>query len=207
MESIEPSKPDVEEFKVESFEKLGWLSLGTLISKLYDYLSDIDNGSALSTIFESVDFLLKEVKSEPIQTELQKEIPADIDIEMESKTQNETDTDIQMDDKLDNSNSDSAKCAALNPDGGNSADGSTEDSDAPTTGEDSSKPAAKPKSRRRGSDLKLLDPWFYWKNRKYSQRQKNRQIERIEIDTTINGMLRKTLGKYYELVFLNQVHF
>lgn len=196
----EESRPDVEDFKIESFEKLSWFALGSMISKLYNYLSEFDNGSALNITFDCSDFLLKDVQCEPMKEEIKEDATiTDIDGESESKAQNETDTDIQIDDKQENSNSDS-KCAVMNPDGGNSADGSTEDSDAPTTAEDGSKATAKPKSRRRGSDLKLLDPWFYWKNRKYSQRQKNKQIERMETDTTINGLLRKTLEKYYELV-------
>lgn len=115
----------------------------------------------------------------------------------------ETDNDIQIDEKQEHSNLDNStlKCAVLNAESANSVDGSTEDSDAPTTSDDT-KPAAKPKSRRRGSDLKLLDPWFYWKNRKYSQRQKNKQMERMEVDTTVNGLLRKILEKYYEYVCL-----
>lgn len=164
-----------------------------MISKLYKYLNELDNGSALNTTFSSSDFLLNEVRCEPVEDEIKEETIPEIEGDVE------TDNDIQMDDKQENSNSDS-KCAVMNAEGGNSADGSTEDSDAPTTAEDGSKQAAKPKSRRRGSDLKLLDPWHFWKNRKYSQRQKNKQAERMETDTTINGLLRKMLEKYFELV-------
>lgn len=196
---IEQSKPDVNNFKIESFDKLNWLELGQMISKLYEYLSNIDNGSALSSIFESADFLLEEVQTEPEKEEVTEETITDIELDTEIKVQSETDNDIQMDDKQENSNSDS-KCAVMNPEGGNSIDGSTEDSDAPNAPEDGSKPTTKPKSRRRGSDLDLLGRWFFWKNRKYSQRQKNKQIERMEMDTTINGLLRKTLEKYYEWV-------
>lgn len=201
-EKVETNKPDVEEFKVESFDKLNWYTLGSMLLKLYEYLSGIDNGSALSSIFESTDFLLESVKIKPIEEEVKEETITEIDADAELKLPNESDNDVQMEDKQENSNSESTKCAVMNPDGGNSrnsVDGSTEDSDAQTTGDDASKSAStKPKSRRRGSDLKLLDPWFYWKNRKYSQRQKNKQIERMETDTTINGLLRKTLDKYFE---------
>lgn len=198
---VEEMNPDVEAFKIESFDKLNWSTLGSMIAKLYDYLSDLDNGSALSATFESGDFLLNEVQTEPDQTEMQEETFTDIEMDAEPKSQTDIETeinDVQMDDKEENSNSESTKCAALNTDTGNSADGSTEDSDAQTTGDDGSKTATKPKSRRSGSDLKLLGRWYYWKNRKYSQRQKNKQIERIESDTTINGFLRKTLEKYFE---------
>lgn len=197
-EKCASGKPDIEDFKIESFDKLNWFSFGSMISKLYEYLSEIENGLALASQFECSDFLLEVVQPKPPEDEVVEEMLTDIEAEAETKVQIETDNDILMDDKQENSNSESTKCVVMNPEGGNSADGSTEDSDAPTTGDDGSKPAAKPKSRRRGSDLKLLDPWFYWKNRKYSQRQKNKQIERMETDTTINGFLRKTLEKYYE---------
>lgn len=195
----EPNKPNVDEFKVVSLDKLNWYTFGSMILKLYEYLSEIENGSALSSIFESTDFLLEAIQTELIPEDMKEETITEIIADTESKPPIETDNDIQMEDKQENSNSESTKCVVMNPDGGNSVDGSTEDSDAQTTGDDGSKSAStKPKSRRRGSDLKLLDPWFYWKNRKYSQRQKNKQIERAETDTTINGLLRKTLEKYFE---------
>ncbi|XP_031617058.1 calcineurin-binding protein cabin-1-like isoform X2 [Contarinia nasturtii] len=198
-EKIEPTKPDVEEFKTESFDKMNWFTFGSMISKLYDHLSEIENGSALSSMFETSDFLLEVVEPEPPEEEMKEEIIAeDIDADTESKGENDAENDIPIEDKQENSNSESMKCAVMNPEGANSADGSTEDSDAPTTGDDGSKPATRPKSRRRGSDLKLLDPWFYWTNRKCSQRQKNKKIERMETDTTIEGLLKKTLEKYYE---------
>lgn len=172
--------------------------MGLMISKLYEYLSSVDNGSALSTMFEYGDFLLEEVQNEPEKEEIKEEMIVDSELETEAKVTNEVaESDIQMDDKQENSNSDS-KCAVMNAEGGNSVDGSTEDSDVANVGDDASKATAKPKSRRRGSDLDLLGRWFFWKNRKYSQRQKNKQIERMETDTTVNGLLRKTLEKYYE---------
>lgn len=201
-EKIEEPRPNIDAFKIESFNKLNWSTLGAMIAKLYDYLLEHDNGSTLDAMFHSRDFLLEEIITESEQTEIKDETFTSIEMEppepAKSDNDNETENDIQMDDKQENSNSDSTKCIVLNADAGNSADGSTEDSDAQNTGDDGTKMAAKPKSRRRGSDLKLLDPWFYWKNRKYSQRQKNKQIERMETDTTINGLLRKTLEKYFE---------
>lgn len=205
-EKVEEIKPNIDDFKVKSFEKLDWLSFGFMIKRLYKYLSNIDNGSALTTVFECGDFLLEEIQSEPIEGAIREEATIDhqSDGDAETRGQNETDNDIQLDEKQENSNLDIAsKCAGLNTESANSVDGSTEDSDAPTTGDDT-KIAAKPKSRRRGSDLKLLDPWFYWKNRKYSQRQKNKQMERMEIDTTVNGLLRKILEKYFEYVDSSQ---
>lgn len=192
-------KPDIEDFKIESFVSLNWLTLGESIANIYDHLATTDDGIGIGYKFSYNDFLLNQVK--PATPELaneEKEAPMETDIEIE--TDSITENDVPMEDKLE-TNSDS-NGVNNNPEGGNSNDGgSTEDStqDAPTNSEDSSKPSAKPKSRRRGSDLKLLEPWCYWdRNRKCSQRQKNKQIERMENDTSINGLLRKILTKYFE---------
>lgn len=53
--------------------------------------------------------------------------------------------------------------------------------------------ANKVKPRRRCSDLHFLEQWGWHKNRRYSSRKKN---ERDEIDTSLNGYLRKLLIKY-----------
>lgn len=194
-----PDKPDILDFKIESFASLNWLTFGEFIANVYDYLATTDDGIGIGYKFSHNDFLLNKTKSatpEPVKEE--KDAPMETDAETE--TDNITENDIPMEEKPE-SNSDSNDISN-NPEGGNSNDGgSTEDStqDVPTNSEDSSKPNAKPKSRRRGSDLKLLEPWCYWdRNRKYSQRQKNKQIERMENDTSINGLLRKILTKYFE---------
>lgn len=198
-------KPDIEQFKIDSFETQNWSSLGTMIYNVYKYLATIDNGSGVSFKFNYTDFLLKENSMDLEQTIVEEEPPIKNEIVMQQESQ-AVDTDVQMDEKQENISPESTKCSnSINPEASNSIDGSNEDSDAPTnTGEDESKIAAKPKpSRRRGSDLKLLEPWCYWdRNRKYSQRQKNKQLERMENDTTINGILRKMLNKYFEYVLI-----
>lgn len=194
-----PDKPDIEDFKIESFASLNWLTFGEFIANIYDHLATTDDGIGIGYKFSYNDFLLNQDKPmtpEPANEE--QEAPMETDAETE--TENITENDVPMEEKLE-PNSDS-NGVSNNPEGGNSNDGgSTEDStqDAPTNSEDSSKPSAKPKSRRRGSDLKLLEPWCYWdRNRKCSQRQKNKKIERMENDTSINGLLRKILTKYFE---------
>lgn len=197
-------KPNIDQFKIESFESLNWLTFGEFITNVYDHLSTTNDGVDINYSFSYTDFLLKQVQPEtpPESPEMDgNEMPAGNDVEMDGEHPN-NDIDVPMDDKQENSNSNGPKSVSNNPDGGNSVDGSTEDStqDAPNNSEDGTKPATKPKSsRRRGSDLKLLEPWCYWdRNRKQSQRQKNKQIERLENDTSINGILRKILPKYFE---------
>lgn len=194
-----PDKPDIGDFKIESFASLNWLTFGEFIANVYDHLATTDDGIGIGYKFSYNDFLLNQVKpATPEPSDEYKDSPVETDAEIE--TENITENDVPMEERPE-PNSDS-NGVSNNPEGGNSNDGgSTEDStqDAPTNSEDSSKPSTKPKSRRRGSDLKLLEPWCYWdRNRKCSQRQKNKQIERMENDTSINGLLRKILPKYFE---------
>lgn len=198
--------PDIQQFKIESFDQLNWSTFGKLIRNLYEYLSSTDNGVGIAYNFDSSDFLLVQPKQELMETGGKEEENAhEMDVESESKSQN--DGDLQMDAKQENSNPGSVKCSPPNPDGGNSIDGSTEDSDATTTNKDDSEVAAKPKqSRRRGSELQILEPWRYWDRNRKSQRQKNR-LERNEVDTTLNGLLRKILPKYFEWVSKSKIYF
>lgn len=53
--------------------------------------------------------------------------------------------------------------------------------------------AVKPKTKRRCSDLHFLEQWGWHKNRRYTSRKKT---ERDEVDTTLNGFLRKIFTKY-----------
>lgn len=57
---------------------------------------------------------------------------------------------------------------------------------------------AKPKASRRrgGGDLLALEQWGWHKNKRYSQRKKS--LDRQEADTTIRGLLRKVLARFYE---------
>lgn len=58
----------------------------------------------------------------------------------------------------------------------------------------------KPKPRRRCSDLSFLEQWGWHKNRRYSSRKKSQQ-DKAEIDTTLNGFLKRIFAKYFEYVY------
>lgn len=65
---------------------------------------------------------------------------------------------------------------------------------------DATTPAApaKPKASRRrgGGDLLALEQWGWHKNKRYSQRKKS--LDRVEADTTVRGLLKKVLPRFYE---------
>lgn len=201
-ESPAPDPPDIQQFQIESFDQLNWLTLGQLILNVYEYLSATDDGIKLGYSFNSSDFLLSKPEMESIEEKKPVESNEnEMDVDSEIKSPNNTDGDSQSELRKDeSSNPGSIKCSPSNQDGGISAEyNSAEDSDAPVTNKDGEIVVKPKQSRRRGSDLKFLEQWCYWdRNRKYSQRQKNKQMERNEIDTTINGILRKILPKYFE---------
>uniref|UniRef100_T1GR16 Uncharacterized protein n=1 Tax=Megaselia scalaris TaxID=36166 RepID=T1GR16_MEGSC len=64
---------------------------------------------------------------------------------------------------------------------------------------------AKPKSRRRCSDLSNLEQWGWHKNKRYSTRKKSNQEK--EVDTSVNGYLRKIFARHFEETFDTQSPF
>lgn len=197
----EPRQPNVNRFKIESFETLNWSRLGQLIIEMYEHFTAIDDVTGISHTFAADELILKNVTEEtPVVCEPEERI------DEENETENNPDIEMseaeQTTDPKENSdsNADSTKGANLDAQGTNSADASADDSDANIKdGNNSDSTSSKPKhSRRRGSDLQFLEQWCFWdRNRKYSQRQKNK-AEKNEVDTSINGVLRKVLPKYFE---------
>lgn len=72
------------------------------------------------------------------------------------------------------------------------------DEPAGAEGADAAAIVAKPKTSRRrgGGDLVALEQWGWHKNKRYSQRKKS--LDRVEQDTTVRGLLRKVLPRFYE---------
>ncbi|CAD6997869.1 unnamed protein product [Ceratitis capitata] len=58
----------------------------------------------------------------------------------------------------------------------------------------------KPKPRRRCSDLHFLEQWGWHKNRRYNSRKKV-STDRVEIDTSLKGILKKIFVKYTTVNF------
>lgn len=200
-------EPDIEQFKVNSIEDLNWLTMGKLIANMYEHFKSI-GVSGISYEFDFEQLFLKKTEStaEPMEQEIDENSGAEAKTtEIAVKAENDVSNNAVADDKQENSNSnaDSNKMFSmplLDGQGTNSAEASADDSDANAKNASGSETASKPKqSRRRGSDLQNLERWAFWKtDRKSSQRQRNKQNGRNEVDTSINGVLRKILAKYFE---------
>lgn len=207
-QEIEPLvEPDIERFKVNALDELNWLSMGKLIVDMYEYFKGIE-ATGISYEFDFDQLFLKktEVQTEPMDVEMDESLCAETkSTEAVVCAENNGSDDDVVEVKQDSSNSNAELGKVLSMpllDGQetNSAEASADDSDANAKDASGSETASKPKqSRRRGSDLQLLERWRFWdRNRKYSQRQKNKQNGRNLVDTSLNGVLRKILAKYFE---------
>lgn len=165
---------------------LSWLSVGQQILQVYN---DLKSNK------QSMLFCLKleeENKVDNAETQI-----SNVSIEESS---NQYASIVAYDDKsndkdMESGNSDKSNQGAdfLQPTADNFKTGSNFESN---TNEDSDETTAgKPKSRRRCSDLVHLEQWGWHKSRRYSSRKKT-QNERIEVDTSLNGYLRKLFAKY-----------
>lgn len=207
-QELEPLvEPDIERFKLNAPDELNWLSMGKLIVDMYEHFKGINKtGISYEFDFEQLFLRKEEIQPEPMDVEMSESAPIETkSTEPTARTQNEGGEDVPVEAKLDNSNSNVESGRVLSMpllDGQetNSAEASADDSDANAKDASGSEATSKPKqSRRRGSDLQMLERWRFWdRNRKYSQRQKNKQNGRNEVDTSINGVLRKILAKYFE---------
>lgn len=173
--------------------------MGNFIVDMYKYFDKNGDVSAIAYDYHIGDFLItkpteevpENVENGAIDTNgdsLNGNDAADAKSENEELTPNDKENS--------NSNTDSGKF--LIPSDVQSAEASAEDSDANKDGAPDG--PSKPKSsRRRGSGLQFLEQWCFWdRNRKYSQRRRNQQNDRSEVDNTIKGALRKILPKYFE---------
>lgn len=200
-------EPDIERFKLNAPDELNWLSMGKLIVDMYAHFKGINTtGISYEFDFEQLFLRKEEIQPELKDVEMSESAPIETkSTEPAARTENEGAEDVPAEAKLDNSNSnvESGKVLSmplLDGQETNSAEVSADDSDANAKDASGSEATSKPKqSRRRGSDLQMLERWRFWdRNRKYSQRQKNKQNGRNEVDTSINGVLRKILAKYFE---------
>lgn len=194
-------QPNIEKFKRDSFDDLGWCSFGKWLIEVYQHFQSDDDLGAAGYTFPYGALLLEKIAKIDEAESATAESAVGEEKEVSESVEMEVDENGVVSDKQENSdsNGESSKCAFPTGDalGSNSAEASADDSDARDT--NSGEVASKPKqARRRGSDLKFLEQWCFWdRNRKYSQRQKSK-LEKLEVDTTINGFLRKILAAYFE---------
>lgn len=177
---------------------LSWLSVGQLIVDMYEKFQDT---SAIGYDM-TLDEWLGRNKNPPKSSNTEAQ-PMDCDEPTSIETTNIRSVEQMSDESQSKENSSSntepimfaippgiATTAAADPSATADISG-TEESDG---GALSSKP--KVSRRRGGGDLVGLEQWGWHKNKRYSQRKKS--LDRTDPDSTINGMLRRALGTFYE---------
>lgn len=200
--------PNIDQFKKNSFDELNWLSLGQLIIRMYEYFKTLET-TGINYEFDFDELLLsKEQPTEQVADVEMQEETSNVENAKSSEIiadVNDGSNTVTAEEKQENSNSNAETNRVLSMPlldvlGTNSGEASADDSDVNAKDTSGSETTSRMKhSRRRGSDLQMLEPWRYWKsNRKFSQRQKNKQNGRNDADTSVNGVLRKILAKYFE---------
>lgn len=195
-------QPNIDDFKLDSLDDLNWCSFGKWLIDVYQHFQSKDDMSAVAYTFPIEALLVEKlVKTEETVSETVHNTKDEDKDNVENVEMEVGDENAEPNEKQENSDSNGENSKLGNTTGDpqctNSAEASADDSDAKDTnsGETSSKTK---QGRRRGSDLKFLEQWCFWdRNRKYSQRQKNK-MEKIEVDRTINGFLRKILSSHFE---------
>lgn len=195
-------QPDIDKFKLNLLDDLNWYTFGKWLIDIYQHFQMKDDLGAVVYTFPFQALLVEQTTRAKVEfMEIVGNISDDNKDVSENVSIDDKSENVEINEKQENSdsNGENSKFVATNIDvqGNNSADASADDSDAKEI--NPSEQAAKAKhARRRGSDLKFLEQWCFWdRNRKYSQRQKNK-MEKIEVDTTINGFLKKILASYFQ---------
>lgn len=177
---------------------LSWLSVGQLIVDMYEKFQDT---SAVGYDMTLDEWLGRNKQlPKPLKTEAQ---PMDCDEPSAIDCTNVKSVEQVSDESLskENSSSNTEAIMFVIPPGVASALAADQNSSADISGteeSDGGAVASKPKvSRRRGGgDLVGLEQWGWHKNKRYAQRKKS--LDRTDSDSTINGMLRKALGTFFE---------
>lgn len=203
----EPSvveKPDYSAFKLD---ELTWLSFGTLIVNMYEHFKETPAIAYSITLDE----LLRQssVVEKPVNGVIN-EAPI-IELKTEGMVATHcldepNDRDLDMDsDQKDNSNSNNDVVFLVPAVTGGASDQQTsgegsaaEDSDSKAQPDAQAvlENSKRKPSRRRGSDLTNLVQWGWHAKKGYSNRKKGH--DRNDPDSTINGILRRNLSKYFE---------
>ena len=182
-------KPNFESLKLKV---LSWHSIGNLIVQIYDKF-DQDVG-ALGYNFDFDEFLMKPPATTTEKPDAEFGVKDNTALAEDGENKDASDKSNETLDKEVKENSNSLDTTFAVP--LVSAEVVSDEKDSKQNELD-----GKPKSvRRRGSDLSFLEQWG-WHNKKYA-RSRKKSHDKIDPDNTLNGLLRKILAKYFELIVL-----
>uniref|UniRef100_A0A0A1X5G6 Calcineurin-binding protein cabin-1 n=1 Tax=Zeugodacus cucurbitae TaxID=28588 RepID=A0A0A1X5G6_ZEUCU len=188
--------------------ELNWVTVGQYILALYQYMQE--NGKILIKLLSLQDILADSSNASKIENVAHQESCGQTEISTAPSSNSNDNMDVtQTETDLSSTNiatvttaetlvtntpptsdaEQTKKVAENSPDEAENYEKSTNNSEANKT-----------KPRRRCSDLHFLEQWGWHKNRRYNSRKKV-ATDRVEVDTTLKGILRKIFAKYSNVNF------
>lgn len=183
-------------------KELNWVTVGQYIVALYQYMQE--NGKILIKLLSLKDILADSNNTCKIENVTQQESCVQTEISAAASSNSNDNMDVIPDTELSSTNITNAattetvvnntpptsdaeqtkKVSENSPDEADNYEKSSNNSES-----------NKPKPRRRCSDLHFLEQWGWHKNRRYNSRKKV-TTDRVEVDTSLKGILRKIFAKY-----------
>ncbi|XP_017475237.1 PREDICTED: calcineurin-binding protein cabin-1-like isoform X1 [Rhagoletis zephyria] len=186
-------------------KELSWVSVGQYIVSLYRYMQE--NGKAFIVLLELKDILAesKDCSNEGKAGQQECNEPKEISVIPNSNSSDNVDMIQEADINCINAaNQNATELQVITPPTSDVeqtkkiAENSPDEAEAYEKTTTNSETNNKPKPRRRCSDLHFLEQWGWHKNRRYSSRKKVTS-ERVEVDTSLKGVLRKIFVKYADV--------
>ncbi|XP_014102649.2 calcineurin-binding protein cabin-1 [Bactrocera oleae] len=188
-------------------KELNWVTVGQYIVALYQYMQE--NGKILIKLLSLKDILADSNNTCKIENVTQQESCVPTEISAAASSNSNDNMDVIPDTELSSTNITNAattetvvnntpptsdaeqtkKVSENSPDEADNYEKSSNNSES-----------NKPKPRRRCSDLHFLEQWGWHKNRRYNSRKKV-TTDRVEVDTSLKGILRKIFAKYASVNF------
>lgn len=198
-------KPDLEKFRVKN---LDWLSIGKYIISVYNHLNETKQ--SFFFILSVDDFQEQSKDEDNDKSTRDNDLPqitgsteSNENSNEPSNNSNQSPSSNSQQEESTSSGNDAAvfiapstdNIGSRTPQQGNDSNAEDSDTNAKQDAETS-----KPKPRRRCSDLSFLEQWGWHKNRRHTSRKKSLQ-ERPEVDTTLNGFLKRIFAKFTDETF------
>lgn len=183
-------------------KELNWVTVGQYIVALYQYMQE--NGKILIKILSLNDILADSSNTSKIENVTQQESCGPTEISAASSSNSNDNKEEVPEAELISSNipnTATAESLVTNTPPTSDAEQTKKVSEnSPDEAENYEKSSNnsesnKPKPRRRCSDLHFLEQWGWHKNRRYNSRKKV-TTDRVEVDTSLKGVLRKIFNKY-----------
>ncbi|XP_053960915.1 calcineurin-binding protein cabin-1-like isoform X1 [Anastrepha ludens] len=182
-------------------KELSWVSVGLYVVSLYQYMQK--SGKSLIMLLSLKDILADSTDNNSVEKVLQQESNNQTEINTIPNSNSNDNMDVVHEPDMNSNiipNQATTELAVITPPTSDVEQTKKVSENSPDEAEGYDKPSTnsetnKPKPRRRCSDLHFLEQWGWHKNRRYNSRKKVAS-DRVEVDTSLKGVLRKIFAKY-----------